>query len=441
MGSTQKLDLKLSEKVRSLLRQEAAYIVGGVEPLPIFPERAQGSKIWDVDGKEYLDFIVGFSAANQGHGHPYIMKKVREQYEKIALVNISAHSPQWGPFAEKMCKRFGYDKILAMISGTEAADTACKTARKWGIGVKGIPAEKCLVLATGKSYHGMTSGVWNLQDPSKARTAYGLDSQIHMNINPTTGEPLTYPEIDPMRRCIEEHHQRIAAVVMEPYHGVTRDVHDEGRYARAVYDLCRKYNILFISDEVRSGAGKTGKFFSYMHLGDDCKPDMVTMGKSVTGGVYPQSFVMGKEAVMSLIGSGQTASTFAYTPVAIAAATAAIETIDRENLMERAVVLGDRWASTIRSWNHPHIDWVSQIGADCNIFVKGVRAERLGALLMHKGVAIFPVHPRIRVSIPFTMTDEELDRGLAILKDALNTVDQYGSIEGEFWHQSAPATN
>lgn len=210
---------------------------------------------------------------------------------------------------------------------------------------------------------------------------------------------------------------------------------EEGTYGRGVYDLCKKYNILFIADEVRSGAGKTGKFFSYMHLGEDCKPDVVTMGKSITGGQYPQSFIMGTEEVMSMIGTNETSGTFAYTPMAITAATAAIQVIDSENLMQRATKLGYLWKSTLDSWRHPLIEHVSSIGADSCVFVKNVSSTRIGALALHKGLLLFAAGPRLRISLCMTMTDEDLLRGAAMLKEAFDEIDQFDQIEGEIWHQ------
>jgi ornithine--oxo-acid transaminase len=177
-----------------------------------------------------------------------------------------------------MCQRFGYDKIAATTSGTEAADAACKIARKWGIKIKGIPPEECLVLGVGQSYHGLVSSVWPLMDPTPGRAEYGLPTTTCMNVNPTTGASLDYLNLEAMRQCLEDHHHRIAAVIMEPLHGSSRETKQEVNYARGVYDLCKKFNILFIADEVRQGAGKTGKFCSHEHLGTDCKPDIVTMG-------------------------------------------------------------------------------------------------------------------------------------------------------------------
>jgi ornithine--oxo-acid transaminase len=387
--------------------------------------------IQDVDGKEYIDFLAMFSATNFGHCHPYILEKVMEQMQSINLINGATHNAFWPPFAKMMCDRFGYDKICGTPSGTEAADIACKIARKWGIKVKGITPGECLILGVGQSYHGLGSAVWPLMDPTPARAEYGISNRTMMNVNPSTGATLGYLDLAAMRRCLEEHHSRTAAVIMEPFHGSSRTVEEERAYARGVYDLCQNHNVLFIADEVRQGVGKTGKFFSFYHLGDDCKPDIVTLGKSITAGMYPQSFIMGTDKVMSLVGVGQVVGTFAKTPMAVAAARAAIELLDKRNLMERASELGKKWKAIVTGWNHPKVDYVSSMGADSNLVLKDTSGYRFAALCMHKGLISYARPDGLRIGFALTMTDAELERGAVIIREALDEVDEYGDIPGE----------
>ncbi|KAI9733986.1 MAG: hypothetical protein M1834_002643 [Cirrosporium novae-zelandiae] len=437
--------LDLSPTAQKLLKTEFKYCAGGFEPVPIFLKEGKGSKLYDVDGKEYIDFVAMFSAVNQGHCHPKIVKAVTEEIQKITLSNMAAHTATWGPFAEMMCKRFGYDKICAMISGAEAADTACKTARKWGITKKGISADDVLVLGTGACYHGLTGGVWNLQDPSPKRAEYGLDWSKQINYNPTTKETLEYGNLAPMKACIEQHHARIAAVILEVTHGHLLTFQQEVDYARGIYDLCKKHNILFIADEIRQGCGKTGKFFAFNHLGADCKPDMVTMGKSITGGVYPQSYILGTEDVMSVIGSYESASTFALSPIAVAATTAALEVIDSENLVQRAAEIGALFTSTVSSWKCPQVQSFTNRGADAEIeVVPEVSVRRLASICMHKGLFIYPRQdpPRadgkpsyngLRLSPAMVISDAEFSRGLEIIKEALEELDLYDFVAGEVY--------
>lgn len=208
----------------------------------------------------------------------------------------------------------------------------------------------------------------------------------------------------------------------------------EINYARGVYDLCKQYNILFIADEVRQGVGKTGKFFCYEHLGGNVKPDLVTLGKSITGGFFPQSYVMGSEEVMSLIGIYETASTYAYSPVGVAAAQAVLEVMDRDNLIDRATVLGTRFRAHVDSWKHPLIDYVATRGGDSNLYlVPGVNDRRIAALCLHRGLFLFPHNGHLRISFPMVMTDDELDRGASIIKESLDDSFMFGEIDGEIW--------
>ncbi|KAJ5465477.1 hypothetical protein N7530_009264 [Penicillium desertorum] len=427
-NSSKKPDLTLSPRVKELLDLESRFTVGGFDPMPYFFEKGQGSLLWDVDGKEYIDFIGMFSAVNTGHCHPYIQEALIEQLKKdaakVTLINLSSHNSTFGPFARSLCARFDYDKVIAMTSGTEAADTACKIARSWGINQKHIPAEDCIILGVGDSYHGLSSGVWNLMNSNPL-------SKIQMNTNPSTGELLEYLDLEKMKSCLREHKDRVAAVIMECIHGYSRDVNDEAHYARGIYELCKSMNILFIADEVRQGAGKTGKFFSFQHLGDNVKPDIVTMGKSITGGFYPQSFIMGMDTVMASVGPYEMASTYGFSPLAITAANATIEVIDRENLIERGVHLGYLWRKTVESWQHPLVNYVAQVGADSNLILRDVQPSRVAALCMHRGLFVYPKANGIRLSFAMNMPDEVLLKGAAILKSCLDDIDNYGSIEGE----------
>jgi ornithine--oxo-acid transaminase len=205
----------------------------------------------------------------------------------------------------------------------------------------------------------------------------------------------------------------------------------EQDYSRGVYELCRKYNVLFIADEIRQGAGKTGKFLSFQHIGDDFKPDIVTMGKSMTGGFYPQSFVMGTDQVMHDIGPFEIASTYGFTPLGIAAASAAIEVIDREHMMEKAVHIEKLWTSIVESWDHPLVDYVAAIGADSNLVLKENVGRRLAALCMHRGLFVVDRPFGLRISFAMNIPEELLTKGAGILKSCLDDIDKYGHIEGE----------
>lgn len=200
--------------------------------------------------------------------------------------------------------------------------------------------------------------------------------------------------------------------------------------------MCKKHGILYIADEVRMGAGKTGKWLSHQHCGPDVKPDIVTLGKSISGGVYPVSYVLGSDEVMDLIGIFEIGSTFGFTPPGIAAVTATLKVLDEEGLVERATHLGNLYLQTVSKWHSPLIEFATACGADIGIEVKkdcGVTPRKIAALCMFKGLHVFPAATRIRMSVPMVITDEEFLRGLSILKEALAEVQSYKSIPGEFW--------
>lgn len=216
---------------------------------------------------------------------------------------------------------------------------------------------------------------------------------------------------------------------------------EEVKYARGVYDLCKKYGIIFIADEVRMGSGKTGKYFSFNHLGEDVKPDMLVIGKSMTGGAYPASFVLGPQKLMSVVGPYESGSTFAHTPMAMAAAEAAIKVIDEEKMVERAYAIGEKFKALTETLKaHPYVGGVEVRGADFSIpinedIANKVTARRIGGLCLSKGLLLYPLEGRLRMSVSMVMTDEQLERGVKIIQEALDEVTQYEEIPGEVWHK------
>lgn len=218
---------------------------------------------------------------------------------------------------------------------------------------------------------------------------------------------------------------------------------EEVSFARGVYDLCKKYDVMFIADEVRMGSCKTGKFFSFNHLGPDCRPDMLVIGKSITGGAYPASFVLSDAHIMAVVGPYESGSTFAHTPLAIAAAEAALGVLDDEKMADRAAAIGAKFTELTKTWkDHPHVADIQVRGADFSIpihedLAKGVTARRIGGLCLSKGLLLYPLEGRLRMSVSMVMTDEQLTRGLAIIKESLDEVTEHrGPIPGEVWHKA-----
>lgn len=306
--------------------------------------------------------------------------------------------------------------------------------------IKQIPKDEMLIFGVGDSFHGLTSGVWSLQNGTEKRSGYGLDDRLQTNINPSTGKVLRYGVVEDIEACLAEHHGRTAAVIIECLHGGLRmDV--EIRYSRAVYDLSRKYGILFIADEVRQGAGKTGKFHGFEHLGSDVHPDMVCMGKSIAGGFYPCSYVLGTNEVMELVGTAENASTFGFTPIGIAATNTTLDILDRPGYMERGTHFGEWFQSVADKWidEYEFVTEAVGCGMDMCIYIdenhptQKVTARKVAALCVQKGLLVVQQKNRVRMSPPLMLSDEEMEKAMGIINEALEEVLLYEAVPGEFW--------
>ncbi|KAL2672132.1 hypothetical protein Neosp_012830 [[Neocosmospora] mangrovei] len=423
----------ISSAAQELLQLEEKYSVGGFAPTPGFLVSGKGSTLIDIDGKEIIDFVTMFSATNIGHGHPKLIEAVVETMRKTTLINMSTHYAGWPNLAKELCERFGYDKVTAMVSGAEAADTACKISRKWGIVHKGIAPEEVLVLGTSDNYHGLTSGIWPIMTPG-SQEGYAVFSKNITNRHPRTGELLRYGHVEDFEAVFGEFHGRISGVIMECIHGKLPNFQEEIDFASGVRQLCKKYNILFISDEIRMGSAKTGKFLCSDWLGPENKPDMITLGKSITGGAFPASYVLGNNEAMSLVESFQTGGTFTMAPAAVAATTAALKIYDDEKLCEKAFAIEAKWKETTSKWNYPWIKYVTSRGADMSIATEQrygtVTPRRIARLAWQKGLFIYPTKAAIRVHMALTISDEELEKGLKILTNVMDEIESYGDIPG-----------
>ncbi|KAF3807970.1 Ornithine aminotransferase car2 [Colletotrichum gloeosporioides] len=423
----------LSSAAQKLMQLEDKYSVGGFAPTPGFLVSGKGSTLMDVDGKEIIDFVTMFSATNIGHGHLKLIEAVVDCMRNATLINMSTYFAGWLELAKELCERFGYDKVTAMVSGAEAADTACKIARKWGITHRKIPAEEVIVLGTSDNYHGLTSGIWPIMNPGN-QAGYDAFNKNLTDRHPRTGELLRYGYVEDFDAVFSEFHGRIAGVIMECIHGKLPTFQEEIDFAIGVRQLCKRYNILFISNEIRMGSGKTGKFLCSDWLGLENKPDMITLGKSITGGAFPASYVLGYNEAMSLVGSFQTGGTFTMAPAAVAATMAALKIYDEEKLTEKALIIEDKWKKATSQWNYPWVKYVTSRGADMSIAMEPkygtVTPRRIARLAWQKGLFIYPTKAAIRVHIALTITDEELEKGLKILTTVMDEIESYGDIPG-----------
>eukprot|EP00834_Sanchytrium_tribonematis_P001894 NODE_50_length_31184_cov_0.705099.p15 type:complete len:293 gc:universal NODE_50_length_31184_cov_0.705099:26372-27250(+) len=290
----------MSKTAISLEEQFSAH---NYHPLPIVFAKAKGAKVWDPEGNEYLDFLSSYSAVNQGHCHPRIIKALCDQAQILTLSSRAFYNDQFGKYAKFITELFGYDKVLPVNTGAEAVETALKLARKWGYEKKGVEPGKAIIIACAENFHGRTLGVISFStDPD----AYGNFGPYLPNISskcPHSGDVVKHGDTAALEKTFEKHHKSIVAFLVEPIQGEAGIKVPPPGYLKKVRELCTKYNILFIADEIQTGIARTGKLLCVEH--DHVRPDMVLLGKALSGGVYPVSAVLADNEVMDCIRPGQ----------------------------------------------------------------------------------------------------------------------------------------
>jgi ornithine--oxo-acid transaminase len=307
-------------------------------PLPVVLEKGEGVYVWDVEGKQYFDFLSAYSAVNQGHSHPKIVKALTDQAQKLSLTSRAFYNSNLGEYEKKITSLFGFDKVLPMNSGAEAVETAIKLARKWSYEVKGIKDGYAKIIVCENNFHGRTTTI----------VSFSNDKDAHNNYGPFTPGFLRIPynDIEALAKVLEDEAEHIAAFLVEPIQGEAGVyVPDEG-YLKNASELCKKYNVLFVADEVQTGIARTGKLIACHH--ENVQPDILILGKALSGGMYPVSAVLANDNIMQVIHPGQHGSTFGGNPLACAVAVAALDVVEEEKLSERAEELGKFFRAEIQ---------------------------------------------------------------------------------------------
>ena len=312
------------------IRLEDQYGAHNYHPLPVVLSRGQGAEVWDVEGKKYFDFLSAYSAVNQGHCHPKIVAALTEQATKLTLTSRAFYNDQLGLFEQKINQRFGYDMSLPMNTGAEAVETAIKLCRKWAYEVKGIAPNQAKILFFESNFHGRTLGAISASTEESSTGGFGpyLPGLVI----------LPYGDLESARECIGPDAD-IAGLIIEPIQGEAGVILPPKGYLKGLHDLCRKSNILFIADEIQTGLGRTGKWLCCEHEG--IRPDVVLLGKAISGGILPVSLVLADKSIMEVIRPGQHGSTYGGNPLAARVASAALDVLADENLIENAAILGD----------------------------------------------------------------------------------------------------
>jgi ornithine--oxo-acid transaminase len=343
------------------------------------------------EGKHYLDFLSAYSAVNQGHCHPELVKALTEQASRLTLSSRAFYNDVFPRFAEFATKMFGFDMLLPMNTGAEAVETAVKIARKWGYKVKGIPKNEALVFSVEENFHGRTFAAITMSTDPESRDNYGPYLPNIGSVCPKTGKPIRFNNVDDVRELLEAHGKFTAAFLVEPIQGEAGIVVPDDSYLKEVKALCEKHNVLLICDEIQTGIARTGKLLCHEWSG--IKPDMVLLGKAISGGMYPVSCVLGSREVMLTIEPGTHGSTYGGNPLGSAVAIRALEIIQEENMVERAENLGQRFREGLVNFKSPMIKIVRGKGLLNAIVIdesktNGHSAWDLCMLLKEKGLLV-----------------------------------------------------
>ncbi|KAN0065162.1 ornithine aminotransferase [Thecaphora frezii] len=416
------------------VRLEHEHGAHNYHPLPVVFDRAQGAHVWDPEGNKYIDFLSAYSAVNQGHCHPEIVGALVAQAQKLTLSSRAFYNSAFGPFAQKVTKTFGYDMVLPMNTGAEAVETALKLARKWGYMKKGIPEGKARLLSVSGNFHGRTLGIVSMSTDPESRNGFGpfLD-----RVGPGVGDlTIRYNHAEDLEAVLDKYGEEVAAFLVEPIQGEAGIVVPDAGYLTRVQELCKKHNILFICDEIQTGLGRTGKMLCCQH--DNVRPDIITLGKALSGGVYPVSAVLADRDVMLCIQPGEHGSTYGGNPLGCAVASAAIDVLVNEKLCERADRLGAKFREQLSAIQHPLLQTVRGRGLLNAIVIdetkskKGRSAWQLCLLLKSKGLLAKPTHVNIiRLAPPLVIDEADLDRGVQIIREALEELDELDAIPGD----------
>ena len=382
-----------------LIALEEKYGAHNYHPLDVVIESAQGAWVTDVEGRRYLDFLAAYSAVNQGHCHPAILRAMMEQAGKVALTSRAFRNTQLPLLLRDLHELTGFDMALPMNSGAEGVETALKAARKWGEKVKGIAKDCAEIIVCANNFHGRTISIVGFSTEPQYRDGFGPFSAGFRNV--------PFGDIEALRNAITPD---TCAFLVEPIQGEAGIILPPAGYLREVANICRENNVLLILDEIQSGLGRTGKLFAYMH--DQIKPDVLIIGKALSGGFYPVSAVLSSREVLGVFHPGDHGSTFGGNPLACAVARAALRVVVDEDLPTRSAELGTHALAKLRQIRSPHVVEVRGVGLWLAIELN-VPARPFCERIRDRGVLCKETHEKvIRIAPPLTISPGDLDWGL-----------------------------
>ena len=409
--------MKISEKAKSFIEQEDRYGAHNYHPLEVVLSKGKGAYVWDVDGKKYFDFLSAYSAVNQGHCHPKIVEALTTQAQQLCLTSRAFYNDKLGPYEEFIHNYFGYDKVLPMNSGAEAVETALKLSRRWGYVKKNIPEDKALIIGCEGNFHGRTISIVSLSTDPDSYAMYGPFTPGLVKI--------PYNNTAALEKVLEESGKHVAAFLVEPIQGEAGVFVPDDGYLKKCYELCKKHNVLFVADEVQTGIARTGKMLCCDH--EDIRPDIVILGKAISGGVLPVSAVLADDHIMLTIKPGEHGSTFGGFPLACQVAKAALEVVKDEKLTEKAEYLGEIFRREMKAFDSPFIELVRGKGLLNAVVIKpfnGKEAWDVCLKMAENGLIAKPTHKHIiRFAPPLVITEEELMEAIGIIKASIKSLE------------------
>lgn len=401
-------------KTTPWIEKENQYVAHNYHPLPVVLAKALGSMVWDIEDKPYFDFLSAYSAVNQGHSHPRLLKVMEDQMRKLTLTSRAFHSDTLLKYAEYITHFFGYDKVLPMNTGAEGVETALKIARRWGYQKKDIPQGKAKIIVFQNNFHGRTLGAISASNDREATQDFGPFLEGFVS--------LPYNDAEALKNALDQGSlaDESAAVLIEPIQGEAGIfVPDEG-FLSAVSNLCQKHNILFIADEIQTGLARTGKMLAMDY--EDLHPDMLILGKALSGGMYPISAVLAANSVMDVLTPGSHGSTYGGNPMANRIAIEALQILKDEKLDDQAYHMGKRFREILQDklGTHPKIRAIRGKGLlnalEIDDTPTGNTAWNLCLQLKENGLLAKPTHGNIiRLAPPLVITETEMDQALDII--------------------------
>lgn len=420
------IDFNLSSKTTVQYEQE--YSAHNYHPLPVVFHRASGAHVWDPEGNEYLDFLSAYSAVNQGHCHPEIVAALVDQASKLTLSSRAFSNDVFAAFVKYVTEFFNYEMVLPMNTGAEAVETALKLARRWGYMKKGIPENEAIIIGAKDNFHGRTFGAISLSTDDDSRKNFGpFLETTSAKIPGTDSQYLRYGVIEDVELAFENAGDRIAAILLEPIQGEAGIVVPPRDYLTKVQALCRKYNVLLMCDEIQTGIARTGKMLCYEHS-PDVKPDVVLLGKAISGGVLPVSCVLSSKDIMLCFEPGSHGSTYGGNPLSSRVAIAALEVVRKENLVQRAQDLGKLLQDELKKLQKESNGIISEVrgrGLLTAVVIDPTKANGRTAwdlclLMKDEGVLAKPTHEHIiRLAPPLVISEQDLLKGVDSIRKSL----------------------